>query len=228
MTEASTCCPHNFKQLGEESVMRSAWVNKSLRRFPLLRPGTSTSSPILGIALVARGGLTFRNLFSCIQKRPAPSPLLSGLLPTIDVCSGGRRATMLGSVRYVTCNMHRRTGGLVQFALTTRTRFSSTGVQPTAVPPGPISVLGTRSCSFSTSANGASKKLEILDGSQVAEADVAEVMEPTKEEPRHAHIELPSITDVGGFLPHCAMPLHPYLPSRVHAFSRRLLLSPLP
>lgn len=36
-----------------------------------------------------------------------------------------------------------------------------------------------------------------VDAVPVAEADVAEVPEPTQEEPRHAHIEMPSITDVG-------------------------------
>lgn len=37
-----------------------------------------------------------------------------------------------------------------------------------------------------------------VDGATVAEAEVAEVEVPAKEEPRHAHIEMPRITEVGG------------------------------
>ncbi|CAM9637600.1 unnamed protein product [Pylaiella littoralis] len=72
------------------------------------------------------------------------------------------------------------------------------GLRPAG--PGATSGLPTWS-NFSTSTDKPSKKAQGLmegggvDGVPLAAADVAQVAEPTKDEPRHAHIEMPSITD---------------------------------
>ena len=65
-------------------------------------------------------------------------------------------------------------------------------------PSGP---LGTWSrLTFSTSTDSNPKKPLESTGDGGGDGDgvpVAEVVGPTKEEPRHTHIEMPSITDVG-------------------------------
>lgn len=187
----------------EDDSMRSACVKGGLRRLCLPRVGTSNVNSLSGMTHVPRGGLTFRNFVSCVSRRPAPrtslvapSSSLSSLVPTTDGCSGDRSVAMLDCVHNITGDVNRRRSSQVKLALMKRPRFSATAAPASAVL-GHSSVLGTWSRSFSTSTDGASKKLEVLDGAHVAEADVAEVMEPTKEEPRHAHIEMPSITDVG-------------------------------
>lgn len=138
------------------------------------------------------------------------SPLVS--TPVTKVDNTRRSLVTVGAVRCASGDVSRRSTSEVQLRRMQAPMFASAfgtpssiirGLRPAAV--GATSGLPTWS-SFSSSTDVASKKAQGLtlekgvDGVSVAAADVAQVAEPRKEEPRHAHIEMPSITDVGGIV----------------------------
>lgn len=137
------------------------------------------------------------------------SPLVSTLVTRADGHSTQRSHVTVGALRCASGDASQRsTSDFQRRCMQTSTPALAVEVLSTIAgglrPAGPGATSGLPTwSSFSTSTDKPSKKAQGLmegggvDGVPLAAADVAQVAEPTKDEPRHAHIEMPSITDVG-------------------------------
>lgn len=188
--------------------MAYSWVKSSVRGLQSSRAG------FLDVRTAAVGPTKYRNL-STAARAPATttsslptSPLVSTLVRDVDECKSGRGVATLGLVRCASGAVYRRNAREVQlrrmhsaFAPPFSARGAGLRQAYAAVGRHPSGLASWSRFSMSTEAP--KNPHESTGGEEAAsipaaEADVAEVVEPqTAEEPRHAHIEMPSITDVG-------------------------------
>lgn len=195
------------------AAMAHGWVKGGMRG---LRPSRAR---FFHVNPAAVGPATYRSSLCTAARAPATTsslpttaiPSVSTLVRKVDGYHTGRGLATLGAVRHTSGTVHRRNTRQVQlrwmharFAPPFSARERGLGrAQAHLAGRHPAGLaIWSRSC-FSTSTDTTPKKPpestadDEGDGIPVAEADVAEVMEPTREEPRHSHIEMPSITDVG-------------------------------
>ncbi|CAM9468881.1 unnamed protein product [Ectocarpus sp. 12 AP-2014] len=190
--------------------MRARCVHSSVRGLRCSRAGVVSVRPIMDAVSGPRSAHTFRPW--CIpeqhvaQNRTSSATAVSptcipDLAPRLNRRNDRKSAAKLGTVRR-SSNEALRGGAQVQ------PPRSEGPMSVLSLRPSPASVLvgGPRTralgatsnggvlCKFSTSSNGTTVEKGV-DGASVAEAEVAEVALPAKEEPRHAHIEMPTITE---------------------------------
>lgn len=181
--------------------MAHGWVKSGMRGL------RSSGAGFLHVSPAVVGPTAYRNPLCTTARAPATtaavptSPLLVFTqVRKVDGCYSARGLATLGAVR---C-----TSGAVQLR-----RMHSAFAPPFSAPEASlrqVHVVGRHPSGlaawsrFSTSSDTTPKEPpessgdEGVGGIPASEADVAEVVEPTPtEEPRHAHIEMPSITDVG-------------------------------
>ena len=194
--------------------MAPGWAQSGMRGLRPSRAGFLRVSP----AAVGLGPATSRSPRCSDARAPMSTsslptaPSVSTLARKVDIYGNERGLATPGAVRCASGTVHRTNTSWVQrrrthsaFApLPLSAREAGFGQARRLVGRHPSGLAAWSRPTFSTSTDTNAKKPEETtgdgggDGVPVAEADVAEVAEPTKEEPRHAHIEMPSITDVGG------------------------------
>lgn len=188
--------------------MAYEWVASGMRGLRLSRAG------FLGVSPAIVGPATYRRPHCNAATSSLPTaPSVSILLRKVDGRHNGRGLATLGAVRRPSGTVHRRNTREVQlrrmhsaFAPPCSSGLAGVG-KANLGGRHPSSLVTWSRSRFSTSTDTTLKKPKKSSGDEgdddvplLAEADVAEVVEvkePTKEEPRHAHIEMPSIIDVG-------------------------------
>lgn len=194
--------------------MAHGWVRSGMTGLRSSRAGFLRVSPAVVDPTTATGATYRSPLCTAARARATTSlptsPAVSTLVRKVDGCNRGRGLATVGALRCISGAVHRRNVrelrlGRIHSACAPPVSAREAGLRQAHVVGRHISYLDTRS-GFSTSPDTTPKKPqestgdEEVDGKPEAEADVAEVVEPSKElkeEPRHAHIEMPSITDVG-------------------------------
>lgn len=194
--------------------MRARWVQSGVRGVRCSRAGVVSVRPVVDAVCVTRSAHSVRPW--CMPEQhlaqtgtssatAAPPACIPDLALKVNGRNGRIGAAKRGTaVRRVSSETHRRCSTQVQLPRSEGLMSAS------SLRPSPASVLvgGPRTralgatpnggvlCKLSTSSNGTTVEKGV-DGAPVAEAEVAEVAIPAKEEPRHAHIEMPTITEVG-------------------------------
>ncbi|CAM9486832.1 unnamed protein product, partial [Ectocarpus fasciculatus] len=193
--------------------MRARWVHSGVRGLRCSGAGPVSVRPIDAVS-VPRSAHTFRPW--CMPEQhvaqtgtssatAAPPACIPDLALRVNGRNGRISAAKMGTaVRRSSSETHRRCSSQVQ-----PPRWECP-MSASSFRPSPASVLvggprtralgatqnGGALCKFSTSSNGTTAVEKGVDGATaVAEAEVAEVEVPAKEEPRHAHIEMPRITE---------------------------------
>ncbi|CBJ48962.1 conserved unknown protein [Ectocarpus siliculosus] len=191
--------------------MRARWVHSSVRGLRCSRAGVVSVRPIMDAVSGTRSAHTFRPW--CMPEQHVAQTGTSSATAVSPTCipdlalrvngrNGRISAAKLGTVRRLSNEARRGCSTQVQ------PPRSGGPMSALSLRPSPASVLvgGPRTralgatlnggvlCEFSTSSNGTTVEKGV-DGAPVAEAEVAEVAMPAKEEPRHAHIEMPTITE---------------------------------
>ncbi|CAB1096096.1 unnamed protein product [Ectocarpus sp. CCAP 1310/34] len=187
--------------------MRACWVHSSVRGLRCSRAGVVSVRPIMDAVSGTSSAHTFRRW--CMPEQHVAQNRTSSATAVSPTCIPdlalrvNRRNDRISAAKLVAvrCKETRR-GTQVQ------PPRSEGPMSALSLRPSPASVLvgGPRTralgatsnggvlCEFSTSSNGTTVAKGV-DGAPVAEAEVAEVALPTKEEPRHSHIEMPTITE---------------------------------
>ncbi|CAM9468304.1 unnamed protein product [Ectocarpus sp. 12 AP-2014] len=189
--------------------MRARWVQSGVRGLRCSRAAVVSVRPIMDAVSGTRSAHTFRPW--CM---PQPHVTQNG--------TSSATAVSPTCIPDLALRVKRRNGRISAAKLGTVRRLSNETRRGTRVQPprseGPMSALSLRLspasalvggprtralgatsnggvlCEFSTSSNGTTVGKGV-GGAPVAEAEVAEVALPAKEEPRHAHIEMPTITE---------------------------------
>ncbi|CAN0470893.1 unnamed protein product, partial [Ectocarpus sp. 8 AP-2014] len=189
--------------------MRARWVHSSVRGLRCSRAGVVSVRPIMDAVSGTRSAHTFRPW--CMPEQhvaqngtSSATAVSPTCIPDLALRVNGRNgrvsAAKLGTVRRLSNEARRRCTTQVQ-PPRSEGPMSALYLRPSPVLVGRprTRALGATSnggvlCEFSTSSNGTTVEKGV-DGAPVAEAEVAEVAMPAKEEPRHAHIEMPTITE---------------------------------
>lgn len=190
--------------------MAHGWVQSGARGLRPSRAGLLRVSPAVVGHTTHRSRLCASARARATTSLLPTAPSVSTLIRKMDGCHDGRGLVALGAVAvwYSSGTVHRRNTRDVQLRQTHSAFAPPLSAREAGLRQAhlagrhPFDLAAWSRSPLSTSADTTPKKPlestrdEGSDGVPVAEADVAEVVEPTTEEPRHAHIEMPSITDV--------------------------------